>query len=633
MKRKLYTAIARILAPMFVFAMLLTLMPLPTFAATELVYGENLVHNNGTMDGILAEGETEKTLTSDWLVSYPVATFGNDTGDSPAKIKNIDGNAVLVLEKSSGNFASFFADLSKEHDGPVPEGTYELSIDLKPIGEDFATDNIGFNLYSQYSDVRIYDKGWKDCTELENGWLRYTRTFEINEGGVDSIQMWCNTMGSSTLYVDNLSFRLVPQAVETVKLNAEYVAGSGAAIEIPLPNGAETVTVEEKAGYVLEADLDYSYAAGVLTLKNEYADGLSSGSNKLIITSGNTTYELKLLIREPKPALPADRDQFIMQETLVGGDFNMFETGFAFSLEQVEGWGSNVTYDDPGVIVDLDGNKVLRLQKNEKSSYSSAFAFLSPTIQAGDALTFRFDYKLDVKDISVYQGADINLCFVSASNMQMNLIALDGSKPAQTRGDGDYQWDVQYEDLGDGWVRVTMDFVANTALLSYNSMRFLLPTDKAQEGDAMYIDNVSLVLWAEAEAPVYGGGDLAFNKAKPADVYALVNLQALDPQSITLNGAAVDAKNWSINPAKDTITLSKDYLSTLENGKHTFTIKTAGGECSFDVTVSGEAANNNNDQNNNNTDQEPGNIWIWVVAGVAVVAAAAVVIVILRKKK
>ena len=595
----------------------------------------NLVFNNGSMDGILAEGETERTLNNDWVVSYPVATFGGEGADSPAKVKNIDGNNVLVLEYTTGGFASYFADLYA--DGTtLPAGTYELSMDLKPVG-DFVTDNVGFHLYNQYTDVRIYDNGWQNCTELSDGWLHYSKVFEIEEGRVDSIQMWCNTMDSSTLYIDNLSFALLEAEPEREELNAEYVAGSGTAINITVPNAAETITVAEKAGYVLEAGLDYTYENGVLTLMNEYADGLASGKNDLIITAGDAEYKLRLIIRQAKPALPESSDGYLMQETLVGGDFEMFEEGFSFSLEQVEGWGSNISYDDPGVIVNQNGNKVLRLQKDQKSSYSSAFAFISPTIQAGDVLTFKFDYKLDVQDISLYQGADINLCFVSASNMQMLKIALDNSCPAQTSGDGDYQWDVHYTELSDGWIRVEMTFVANTALLSYNSMRFLLPTNNAMEGDAMYVDNVSLVLWAEPEAPETISTDLVFNKAKPADVFALVDLQALDPQSIALNGAAVDSKHWSINPAKDTITFSKDYLATLENGEHTFTVTTAGGSCELTITVSGEAANggqNSGTNNNNNSTQqpEPDNTWIWIVLAAAVVVAVVVVVVIVRKK-
>ena len=615
----------RIFAAMLCLLMLVGVCP-KTVRTAEV--GENLVYNNGTMDDILADGETEKTLVNDWGVSYPVATFGGEGGDSPAKIKNIDGNNVLVLEYSTGNFASYYADLYA--DGTtVPAGTYELSMDLKPVG-DFATDNVGFNLYSQYNDIRIYNEGWQNCTEGEDGWLHYSITLNIDKGGVDSIQMWCNTMGSSVLYIDNLSLKLLEAEPERVELTAEYVAGSGDALTVEIPNGAETVTVTEKAGYTLEAGLDYTYENGVITLENEYADGLAAGENAIIISAGDTEYLLTLVIRQSKPALPESSDGYLMQETLVGGDFEMFDEGFAFSLEQVEGWGSNVSYDDPGVIVTIDGNKVLRLQKAEKSSYSSAFAFISPTIQAGDVLTFKFDYKLDAQDISIYQGANINLSFVSASNMQMLKIALDNSCPAQTTGDGDYQWDVSYTELEDGWIHVEMTFVANTALLSYNSMRFLLPTNNANEGDAMYVDNVSLVLWAAPEAPENLSTGLAFNKSKAADVYAMVDLQALDPQSIACDGVTVDTQYWSVNPSKDTITISKEYLATLANGEHTFTVTTAGGSCDVTVTVSGETVSGGDDTTGS---AEPSNGWIWIVVVVAVAAVAVVAVVIIKKNK
>lgn len=613
----------RFLAAALCLVMLAALCP--SFAMAAEV-GENLVANNGTMDGILDEGETEVTLTNDWVISYPVATFGGASGDSPAKVKDIDGNNVLVLEYSTGSFASYFADLYA--DGTtVPAGTYELSMDLKPVG-DFTTDNVGFNLWNQYSDIRIYDGGWQNCTELEDGWLRYSINLDIEKNLVDSIQMWCNTMGSSVLYVDNLSLKLVEAEPDREELSAEYTAGSGEAITVTVPNGAGTVTLAEKAGYTLEEGLDYTYADGVITLLNDYADGLASGENDIIITAGDTEYLLTLIIRQSKPALPESTEGYLMQETLVGGDFEMFDEGFAFSLEQVEGWGSNVNYDDPGVIVSIDGNKALRLQKDQMSSYSSAFAFISPTIQAGDVLTFKFDYKLDVQDISVYQGADINLSFVSASNMQMLKIALDNSCPAQTTGDGDYQWDVSYTELEDGWIRVEMTFVANTALLSYNSMRFLMPINKASEGDAMYIDNVSLLLWAAPEAPENLSTGLSFNKDKAADIFALVDLKALDPQSIACDGNVVDSKYWSIDPQKVTITISKDFLATLENGEHTFTVTTAGGSCDLTVTVSGEAASGGTDT----TEPAPDNTWIWVVAAVVAVAAVVVVVIVLKKK-
>lgn len=429
--------VSRILAAALCLVMLAALCP--TFAMAAEV-GENLVFNNGTMDGILADGETEKTLNSDWGVSYPVATWAPANGDSYAKVQNIDGNNVLVLEfnEGRGTFSDFFADLWA--DGVhLPAGVYELSMDLKLDGE---TDNIGYNLVNQYNDVRIWDGGWQNCTELEDGWMHYSRVFEIKSNLVDSINLWCNTMGKSTLYIDNLCIKQVGTALEVA-----YTAGSGEAINITVPNGAETITVAEKAGYTLEEGLDYTYADGVITLANDYADGLVAGDNDLVITAGEVEYALTLTIRQPKPALPESTDGYLMQETLVGGDFEMFDEGFSFSLEQVEGWGSNIAYDDPGVIVNMNGNKVLRLQKDQKSSYSSAFAFISPTIQAGDVLTFKFDYKLDAKDINIYKGADINLSFVSASNMQMLKIALDNTCPAQTSGDGDYQWDIKYTEL------------------------------------------------------------------------------------------------------------------------------------------------------------------------------------------
>ena len=147
---KLRSLLAGIMVMAMLCGMMLIPMPIQANAEEIKVYGENLVFNNGTMDGILAEGETERTLNNDWVVSYPVATFGGAGGDSPAKIKNIDGNNVLVLEYTTGNFASYFADLYA--DGTtIPAGTYELSMDLKPL-DGFTTDN-----------ECVLVKGWKNA--------------------------------------------------------------------------------------------------------------------------------------------------------------------------------------------------------------------------------------------------------------------------------------------------------------------------------------------------------------------------------------------------------------------------------------------------------------------------------------
>ncbi len=611
------------LSVFLILALICTLLSSAVFAAEE---GENLVFNGGSLDGILSGSETERTLNGDWTQSYPVATFGgNINGDSPAKVRSVDGNAVLVLEYSGGAFASFFADLYAD-DQWLPEGRYELSMDLKPVGTSFRTDNIGFNLYNQYQDIRIYDGGWKDCTEQADGWYHYSRVFELNKNSVDSIQMWFNTMSAdpaeSALYIDNLSFRpAAEEAPVTEALTARYVVGSGEAITVSVPGAPGELTVTEKGGYVLEAGTDYTYESGTLTIANAYADGLSSGENALTLNTGSAELTLLLTIAQARPALPQSKDGFLMQETLVGGDFEIFDEGTTFGLDQAEGsWGSNTAYDDPGVIVTKDGSKVLQLRRAEKQSYSSAFVFVSPTIQAGNVVTFSFDYLLDVKDRTVYQGADINSAFVSASNMDMLRIALDDTRPAETAGDGDYQWDVSYTELENGWVHVEVPFVANTAFLSYNSIRFLLPTDQAAEGDTLYIDNVSLMLWAQAQAPEAAAGmALSFDRTQPADVYALINLHALDPISITCNGMDVNAENWSVNASKDTITLKQEYLSTLENGTQTFTVTTEGGSCDFSVEITGET-------------ERPFPVWLIVLLAVVAVGVIAAVCILARKK-
>lgn len=249
--------ITRLLIPVYVLGLFVGVMPTAK-AETVKEYGDNLVYNNGTMDGILYIGESERTLNSNWGASYPVATYGGPTGDSPAKVKDIDGNAVIALEPSSGSFASFFADLYAEGE-KLPAGTYRLSVDILPVGESFSTDNVGFNLYNQYSNVLIYENGWKNCVQLGDGWLHYEQDFQIYANSVDSIQFWFNTMGTSTLYVDNLSICEVLAQEESAPV-LPPVGQPDAQKNLVANNGSmDSILSDSEAERILNGDWGVSY--------------------------------------------------------------------------------------------------------------------------------------------------------------------------------------------------------------------------------------------------------------------------------------------------------------------------------------------------------------------------------------
>ena len=76
-----------------------------------------------------------------------------------------------------------------------------------------------------------------------------------------------------------------------------------------------------------------------------------------------------------------DDGTFVAENTVLGGTFDEFEAGTVFGNSSAASfqWGTNITYDDPAKVIDLDGNHVLELKQSsgKKRPYSSAFVFIS----------------------------------------------------------------------------------------------------------------------------------------------------------------------------------------------------------------------------------------------------------------
>ena len=588
-------------------------------------------------ENMLEEGETEYVFGDTQRNS-----IGSLAVDSPAKAKkDADGNIYVELA-SNGTlpFASFFAMMRLD-----TAGDYKVSVDFYKEAEWTDTDNLGFRFYGTGFD----SKGWATAiNEAAVGeWVTLTEVYTVaadKVAAVDSFQMWFNTMSSDVLRVDNVSITLVPEEADapTVKEPlGEWREASPADVtfEVDL-KGQDLVSVTNVEQDIVLEEGEYSYADGVLTFDSDYIADLGEGEWEFAIETAGGTVSVFISAIAKQGQIPETTDGYTLVDTLLAGDFEKYEPGLVFSAAQTEeAWGS-VALDDPGVIADDNGNHVLKLAKKEGSSnmYSSAFAMTSPEIQQGDIVTVEFDYKLDAADLDAYAESAPNFVFVGSSNQSYHQIDLDYSDHATTKGVAENKWAVTYEDGENGWKSVKVSFIVDFAFLNAtNSIRFLFPIVNAT--DALYIDNVRIVRWvndeqAAAEIPEVTPASAAFDNNSAADLVFTVDLKDYMLGSIKLDDKVVSSDNYTLSENDTKLTVKKDYLATLENGEHTFTITTLGGTCEFKITVSNHVADT--DDGAGDTDETGGGCSSSVGGGVliasAVLLGAAVTIAALRRK-
>lgn len=588
-------------------------------------------------DGMLLEGEETYTLSETQREKT-----GTLNADSPAVAKKEGDNVYLELKyDGSRGFASIFS-MMRLTEG----GDYQVSMRLRKHEGFVTTDNFGFRFY----DNGIDSKGWENEINAAeaNEWFTLTETYNVPEANlskIDSFSMWFNTMGNTAnvLDMDDISIRrIIPEedAPEAVGGASKiWREESAADVEFTLDlKGAElTKVMEKESEYELEeGEYTFDAASGKLTIDSGYVKSLGEGDHTLVAATANGSVELVITVYLKTATIPETTEGYELVATMLGGDFESYDIGLTFSDAQTdEAWGSLANYDDPGVIVDDNGNHVLRLGRKEGSekTFSSAFCMTAPEIGLGDIVTLKFSYKF----VGEIASGNTNVCFVGASNTayhEINLI----TKPAQTNeGNANVaKWDIKYTDGENGYTNVEMSFIVDFSFLNAtNSLRFLYNIQGESE---VYIDNVSLDRWVEegsenAEIPEVTETAATFNGASPADLVFHVDLKEYKINTLKEGTATVAAANYTLTENDTVLTLKKEYLSTLTNGSHTFKITTLGGECTFTVTVSGNIASNPPATGGDGGGLSTGAIAGIVIAAVAAVAIVAAVIVVVKKKK
>ncbi len=593
-------------------------------------------------DALLQEGETEYDFKTGG-----VRIVGHINGSVKAK-KEADDNVYLELGKD-GNNAFWWSGLKL-----TDAGDYKVSFDVKHA-EGWTGNSVfaGYRFWS--SSIPENEIVFANVTQQVNAanadtWTHIETTYTVSAAaltGVDSIQFGydADVAGVNFLMLDNIVIEyIVPDD------NAPTLIGNGTAdwreetatdvtFGVDL-KGNDLLSVTEKStGEQFAEGFTYVAAENKITFTSDFCKDLGEGSHELILATDGGELGVVITVYYKTAQIPDSTDGYELEASMLGGDFESYEVGLKFSDAQTdEAWGSLANYDDPGMIVDDNGNHALRLGRHEGSNkmYSSAFCMTSPDIQQDDILTLKYSYKFVGENaLDKVAGKNITSAFIGSSNTGYHQVNLVSKNESTIEGNDNVQsWAVKYSQGENGYTDVEVSFIVDFAFMNAtNSLRFLY---EIVDGVELYVDNVELVRWveegsADAEVPVMSGETLAFDGKNQNDIALTVDLKDYNVSSLKCGATVLKANvDYALSADETTLTVKKSFLATLDNGKHVLTLTTLGGTCTVEITVTNaQTAAVTNDDDGANV----GLIVGLCVAGAAVVAAGAATAVILTKKK
>lgn len=584
----------------------------------------------------LLDADTDERDVTEWHIN----------GSIKAK-KEADGNVYLELSKSDNN-AFLWSPLRT-----AEAGEYAVSFDVKH-GEGWTGNSVFFG-YRFWAGAETPD--FCNVTAQMNAanadeWTHIETTYAVSAAMVevvDSIQIGYDADGEglNKLMVDNIVIEYIvpeagaPEVVGAAIANWNENEPDDITFGVDL-KGAELASVINKDTEE-EYEEGYTYSAddNTITFDSDFCYDLGEGKHTIRLTTENGAIDLVINIYFAVPEIPSTTEGYDLKQTMLGGDFESYETGLKFSETQTEhAWGS-VNLDDPGTIVDDNGNHVLRIGRAEGSirQYSSAFCITSPDIQQGDIVTLKFSYKI-VGDASTI-GRNTNVVFVGASNTDYHGIDLLTKNEMTREGNENVtSYPIKYTEGENGYTDVEMSFIVDFSFMNAtNSVRFLqqIGTGEAE----IYFDNVQLIRWVEegtedAEVPTVTPATATYDGKNGADITLTVNLKDYNIAALKCDNIGLKVADYALSADDTTLTIKKEYLATLANGTHTFTIQTLGGTCEFTVTVSNEVTKPTTPAPNPKTNEGLGagaiaGIVIGCVAGVALIGLG--VFFLLKRKK
>ncbi|MCQ2802540.1 MAG: hypothetical protein MJ225_02580 [Bacilli bacterium] len=510
-----------------------------------------------------------------------------------------DYNQFLRLNYSEAgdvafaDFCSFLNDFNGSWPAGIPAGEYLVELDVRRNDAFGTTDNVGFAFYSPMGRIE------RDLTAQVNAapvgeWTTVSFRYP-NEGieltqayadSVDSFQFWANTNGriGATLDIDNVELRKISAPVDNRPVfecdlySFSFIEEEDKDVKFKITDlkGATAISIEDAVGYELEQgeDYDFDLPTGTVIIHKDflnmyYSDGIHEFT---LIGLAPRTFTIEIThVQEDLP----DVNDYVLEETVFGGDFMDLEPGYRMKEEQTQyAWGA-VQYDDGGVVIEEGDGHALQFKKPEGStkSYSSSFVIYHPEkIVVDTIVTFAFDYKYTGG--ATTDGA-VDVSWVGSANTSYHLIPLNNSKPEVTKEPAaKYRtWPIKYTELENGYTHVETSLRIDTATTtSTNSIRFLMMYNGNAEQE-LRVTNVSLKRWNKKLGDlVTTSGSYTKGTLAGLDIVAnLTDVGMLDSVAVdSLTGYLTEGVDYTADEDKTSVTvnLKQSYLDGLKVGEH-----------------------------------------------------------------
>ena len=494
------------------------------------VAGENVIFNGDFAIGVDEWKLTEKSIGA---TSWRIWNNNESTQVVTTDPTNPENTVLRFTTYETAGFSSMFILM----DNIVAGDTYDISFKFKaPEG----CDNVGLAFWNvtdstRNPEVNVLDNSQLtaaggEIVELEDGWkqVSWTRTFASGKT-FDSAHIWCNVKLGS-IYFDDFTAKSekadselfcggdfegwLDDVTTTVPTEADengiygdkatYISGG---VELAAEGFIAYETYLSESDYRLTVEAEGSVKAQFLGEESALlAEQVITSGQPVDLDNVTDTTTLKLVntgtekatitLVDLRPIYESTYDPsatyYESDSLTVNGDFEAFEVGTRFSDTQLEGaWGSLANFDNPARIVEVDGSKAAvigRHDTDDTKTFSSMFLMTPDSLEIGDILRLKYDYKLTISD-AADSYAEVNSSLVGGANTPYYKIDL-AVQGATTTGAEKAHYAINYTTLENGWTRVTLDFEVSNDIIQWDSLRWLFTAHKV--GDLLAIDNVNL---------------------------------------------------------------------------------------------------------------------------------------------